>query len=119
MKTRTEYTCPLELTYDITKGKWKPIILWQLGQGPHSLAGLKREIKGISQKMLIEQLRELCDYGMVSKTSYEGYPLKVEYALTSRGTKMLEAVVIMQGIGIEMMMEDGKEEFLRKKGLLD
>ena len=64
--------------------------------------------------MLIEQLRELCDYGMVSKTSYEGYPLKVEYALTSRGTKMLEAVVIMQGIGIEMMMEDGKEEFLRK-----
>lgn len=65
--------------------------------------------------MLIEQLRELCDYGMVSKTSYEGYPLKVEYALTSRGTKMLEAVVIMQGIGIEMMMEDGKEEFLRKR----
>ena len=51
MKTRTEYTCPLELTHDITKGKWKPIILWQLGQGPHSLAGLKREIKGISQKM--------------------------------------------------------------------
>ena len=36
MKTRTEYTCPLELTHDITKGKWKPIILWQLGQGPHS-----------------------------------------------------------------------------------
>ena len=56
---------------------------------------------------------------MVSKTSYEGYPLKVEYSLTRRGTKMLEAVVIMQGIGIEMMMEDGKEEFLRKKGLLD
>ena len=53
MKTRTEYTCPLELTHDITKGKWKPIILWQLGKGPHSLAGLKREIKGISQKMLI------------------------------------------------------------------
>ena len=48
MKTRTEYTCPLELTHDITKGKWKPIILWQLGKGPHSLAGLKREIKGIS-----------------------------------------------------------------------
>ena len=32
---------------------------------------------------------------------------------------MLEAVVIMQGIGIEMMMEDGREEFLRDKGLLD
>ncbi len=33
MKTRTEYTCPLELTHDITKGKWKPIILWQFRQG--------------------------------------------------------------------------------------
>ena len=37
--------------------------------------------------MLIEQLRELCDYGMVSKTSYEGYPLKVEYSLTRRGLR--------------------------------
>ncbi len=33
MKIRDEYTCPLELTHDITKGKWKPIILWQLGKG--------------------------------------------------------------------------------------
>ena len=119
MKMRSQYTCPLEMTHDIIKGKWKPLIIWQLSKGGSSLSALKKSIRGISQKMLIEQLRELCDYGMVSKTSYEGYPLKVEYALTSRGTKMLEAVVIMQGIGIEMMMEDGKEEFLRKKGLLD
>lgn len=33
MKLRKEYTCPLELTHDITKGKWKPLILWQLGKG--------------------------------------------------------------------------------------
>ena len=72
MKTRTEYTCPLELTHDITKGKWKPIILWQLGKEPHSLAGLKREIRGISQKMLIEQLRELCDYGLLVACTQEG-----------------------------------------------
>ena len=38
----------------------------------------------------------------------------MEYALTSRGTKMLEAVVIMQGIGIEMMMEDGKKNSCAK-----
>ena len=46
----------MELTHDITKGKWKPIILWQLGRGP--IPGrFKTGDKGISQKMLIEQLR--------------------------------------------------------------
>lgn len=109
MKTREEYTCPLELTHDITKGKWKPIILWQLGKGVRSLSNLKKEIHGVSQKILIEQLRDLQDYGMIDKTSFDGYPLRVEYALTPRGEKMLEAVTIMQGIGMEIMLEDGRE----------
>ncbi len=42
MKIREAYTCPLELTHDLTKGKWKPIILWLLGKGPSSLAGLEK-----------------------------------------------------------------------------
>lgn len=42
MKMREDYTCPLELTYDIIKGKWKPIILWQLSKGPSSLSALKK-----------------------------------------------------------------------------
>lgn len=50
MKTRESYTCPLELTHDITRGKWKPIILWQLGKGAASLSQLKFSIQGISQK---------------------------------------------------------------------
>lgn len=118
MKTRAEYTCPLELTHDITKGKWKPIILWQLGKGTQSLSSLKKEINGITQKMLIEQLKELIEYGMAAKKSYEGYPLKVDYFLTPRGEKMLCAIEIMQEIGIEMMIEDDRVDFLKKKNLL-
>ena len=105
MKIRDEYTCPLELTHDITKGKWKPIILWQLGKGATSLAQLEKDIIGISQKMLLEHLKELADFGMVSKRSFEGYPLKVEYSLTARGEKLLEAITIMQSIGVELMKE--------------
>ena len=45
MKMRNEYNCPLELTYDIIKGKWKPIIIWQLSKNPYSLSSLKKEIK--------------------------------------------------------------------------
>jgi len=119
MKIREKYTCPLELTHDITRGKWKPIILWQLGKGPSSLSQLEKDIQGINQKMLLEQLKELSEFGVISKKSFAGYPLKVEYFLTERGNKILEAVVIMQSIGMDIMLENGLEDVLRQKGLLN
>lgn len=108
MKMRNEYTCPLELVHDMIKGKWKPIILWQLSKSSHSLASLKKEINGISQKMLIQHLNELIVCSLVKKTTYDGYPLKVEYFLTERGKKIFEAISIMQHVGIEIMQEDNK-----------
>ncbi len=119
MKIRDEYTCPLELTHDITKGKWKPIILWQLGKGVMSLSQLEKEIKGINQKMLLEHLKELMDYGMIGKHSFEGYPLKVEYYLTERGKKLLDAITIMQSIGIDIMKENNMTDFLKENGFID
>ena len=119
MKIRDKYTCPLELTHDLTKGKWKPIILWQLGKGVMSLAQLERDIIGISQKMLLEQLKELTDFGMVAKRAFEGYPLKVEYSLTERGEKLLEAITIMQGVGIDLMKESGMDDILKEKGFIE
>ena len=118
MKLRSEYTCPLEMTHDIIKGKWKPIILWQLSKGGHSLAALKKSIRGISQKMLAQHLGELLEYGIIDKATSGGYPLKSEYTLTARGRELFEAVSIMQAIGISIMKEDHREEFLRDKGFL-
>lgn len=118
MKVRAEYTCPLELTHDIIRGKWKPIILWQLSKGASSLIRLQEGIKGIGQKMLLQHLSELQDYGMVQKEQFEGYPLKVEYSLTEKGKRMFQVVQSMQEIGIELMKEDGKETFLQEKGFL-
>lgn len=74
MKLRDEYTCPLELTHDMIKGKWKSIILWRLRIGPTSLSKLEKEINGINQKMLLEQLKELIEFGLVDKKTYKGYP---------------------------------------------
>jgi len=69
--------------------------------------------------MLLEQLKELHDYSLIDKSSFEGYPLKVEYSLTERGKKLLEAVTIMQSVGIELMKENGMEDVLKAKGFLD
>lgn len=118
LKMRNEYTCPLEMTHDIIKGKWKPIILWQLSKGGNSLSALKKSINGISKKMLIQHLNELLEYGVVDKTTGDGYPLKSEYNLTERGKRLFEAVAIMQSVGIEMMLEDNRQDLLKDKGLL-
>ena len=119
MKMRTEYTCPLELVHDMIKGKWKPIILWRLRLGATSLAKLERDIDGITQKMLLEQLKELTDYGFVEKKSYEGYPLHVEYSLTDgMGTEILEALRIMRHIGIDYLKANGMGHILEEKGVV-
>lgn len=118
MKIRNEYTCPLEMTHDIIKGKWKPIIIWQLSQKDYSLSSLKKTIPGISQKMLIQHLNELITYGMITKTITDSYPLKSQYFLTNRGKQIFQAISIMQSIGIEIMIEDNREAFLKEKGLL-
>jgi DNA-binding HxlR family transcriptional regulator len=118
MKIRSDYTCPLEIVHDIIRGKWKTIILFQLRGGGVSLSGLERGIGGISQKMLLQQLKELQEFGLVGKRTFEGYPLRVEYYLTQgRGEKALRAVRIMQEIGVEYMAEHGMAEFLERKGI--
>lgn len=119
MKVRTEFTCPLELVHDMIKGKWKSIILWRLRLGPTSLVKLEKDIDGITQKMLLEQLHELIEYGFVEKKTFQGYPLHVEYSLTKNmGEEILEALKIMQQIGIDYLMAQGKEDILREKGLI-
>lgn len=119
MKIRNEFTCPVELTHDMIRGKWKPIILWLLRKKPASLAELEKTIEGISQKMLLEQLRELIDYGFVDKRTFEGYPLKVEYFLKEPlGNRVIEALDIMQKIGIDYMVSNGKKDILEQKKII-
>lgn len=119
MKIREDFTCPLELVHDMIKGKWKPIILWRLRLGPTSLSQLERDIEGITQKMLLEHLKELVEFGFVEKRSYEGYPLHVEYFLTElQGKRLLEALRIMQHIGIDYLKTYGKENILIEKNVV-
>lgn len=103
MKIRDTFTCPLELSLDLIKGKWKPIIIWLLRKGPSQLSSLEKEIEGINQKMLIQHLKELVDFNIVSKKIYDGYPLKVEYSLTAWGERYLDGLLIFQQIGKEFL----------------
>lgn len=73
----------------LIEGRWKLLIVFNLfGQGVLRFSELERSIPEVSQKMLVQQLRELERDGVVSRTIYPEVPPKVEYALTEWGLAM-------------------------------
>lgn len=110
MKIREDFTCPLEICFDIIKGKWKPIIIWLLRLGPTQPSKLLHDIKGISEKMLQQQLKELLLTGIIGKISYDGYPNKVKYFLTDVGCELLQALEVFQRVGIYYLNEKNIEK---------
>ena len=97
-----EYYCTVELTLNIIGGKWKPIILFHLGNGePRRFGELKRAMPNITQKMLTQQLRELEHDGLVHRQVYAEVPPKVEYSLTEFGLTILPVLQSLSQWGNE------------------
>lgn len=80
--------CGVNIVMGLIGSKWKPTILWRLAEGDTRFAQMRRSVGGISEKVLTEQLRDLERAGLVSREAYEGFPLHVEYRLTSQGQEL-------------------------------
>ena len=91
MRTKT-YNCPVEAAVDVFGGKWKALILWWLQERTWRFAELRRQIPGITEKMLTQQLRELEMDGIVRRRVYPTVPPKVEYSLTEYGLSLKRAL---------------------------
>jgi DNA-binding HxlR family transcriptional regulator len=85
----TRALCPLVRLIDAIGGRWKILLLWQLSSGVHRYGELLRAIDGISERMLVQQLRALEADGLVSREQYAEVPPRVEYALTERGHSLV------------------------------
>jgi DNA-binding HxlR family transcriptional regulator len=72
--------------------KWTVLVIVRMGDGPRRFNELKREVNGISQRMLTLTLRGLERDGLVTRTLYPEVPPRVEYALTRLGRSLLAAV---------------------------
>ncbi|WP_053217846.1 winged helix-turn-helix transcriptional regulator [Virgibacillus senegalensis] len=95
-----EFNCEKELTLSVIGGKWKMIILWHLGnEGTKRFNELKRLIPGITQRMLITQLRELESDFIVHREVYPEVPPKVEYSLTAQGESLMPVLERMYDWG--------------------
>jgi DNA-binding HxlR family transcriptional regulator len=99
------YTCGLDAAADVIGGKWKPRILWALHHGPMRFGELRREIAGVTEKMLIQQLRELESRDIVHREVFHQVPPKVEYSLTELGRSLNEALVPLDTWGADHLTE--------------
>ena len=92
MKRNLPYLCGLDAAIDVIGGKWKALILWEMQEQPRRFGELKRGLPGVSEKMLIQQLRELEADGIVHREVYQQVPPKVEYSLTEIGVSLNAAL---------------------------
>ena len=93
--------CPIRTTTDLVGGKWKLFILFQLAPQPLRLSQLKRIIPDISEKMLIQELKTLCDNNLVIRKNFGEVPPRVEYELSSIGHKIMPLIAEMRNFAIE------------------
>jgi DNA-binding HxlR family transcriptional regulator len=97
------FSCGLDATLRVISGKWKPLILYFLGQGPNRYGELKRAVRGVSDKVLIQQLKELEGDGIIVRHDYKEVPPRVDYALTPLGRGLAEALTPLCIWGTENM----------------
>jgi DNA-binding HxlR family transcriptional regulator len=86
------YGCGLEAALEVIGGKWKVLILWALRSEAHRFGELRRLVQGISEKMLIQHLKEMEADGIVKRRDFREVPPRVEYALTSFGQSLYAAL---------------------------
>jgi len=90
-----EARCPTRMVLDRIADKWAVLILHRLREGPVRFNHLRRDIKGISQKVLSQTLKKLERDGMISRAVFPTVPVTVEYALTSLGRTLTDAVAAL------------------------
>lgn len=93
------YQSPVELALDVIGGKWKMPILWRLEQRTWRYNALHRDLKRVSHKMLTQQLRELEEAGLLTRTVHPVVPPHVDYAITPLGRTAIPAIAALRAWG--------------------
>lgn len=101
MLTKEELpACPVATTVQLIGSKWKLLILRNLLARPWRFNELKKNLEGISQKVLTDSLRSLEEDGIVTRTVYPEVPPRVEYSLSELGNSMRPIISAMEQWGL-------------------
>ena len=84
--------CPIEEVMRVLSGRWPTLLLYYLKDGTKRFSDLKRDNPTVSHRILTLELRKLAEAGIVRRTAYPGYPLRVDYDLTEAGLKLVPLI---------------------------
>lgn len=101
----TMFSCGLDVALSVIGGKWKPLILYHLAHGTRRYGELKRAVGGVSDKMLIQQLKELHADGVVERRDHQQVPPKVDYSLTPFGKTLADSLAPLCAWGAEHIVQ--------------
>lgn len=100
MMTKEEMpACPVATTVSLIGSKWKLLIMRNLMVRPWRFNELKRDLEGISQKVLTDSLRSMEEDGIIVRTVYPEVPPHVEYSLSELGESMRPIIKSMEAWG--------------------
>jgi len=91
--------CGVTAAITVIDGKWKTTLLWLLESGPHRPGELRRQLPGLSEKVLTQALREMEEDGLVHREVHDVLPLKTVYSLTAFGRDLSEALAPLSDWG--------------------
>lgn len=101
MLTKEEMpACPVATTVALIGSKWKLLIMRNLLSRPWRFNELRKDLDGISQKVLTDSLRSMEDDGIITRTVYPEVPPRVEYALSELGESMRPIIGSMETWGL-------------------
>ena len=101
MVTKEEMSpCPVATTVSIIGSKWKLLILRNLMVRSWRFNELKKDLNGVSQKVLTESLRSLEKDKIITRTIYPEVPPRVEYALSELGKSMKPIILSMEELSL-------------------
>jgi DNA-binding HxlR family transcriptional regulator len=92
---KRHFGCPVQGTVNAISGKWKVLVIWQLGFGPRGFAQLRNLLAGVSEKVLTSQLRQLEADGIIHRAVTPTAPPQVTYSLTKAGDELLEPMSVL------------------------
>ena len=95
--------CPIRTTLELVGGKWRLLIIHQMGEQTLRFGELKRLLPDISEKMLVQELKTLVDNDLIIRHSYGEVPPRVDYRLTEQGRKVLPLIEHLRAFGEEYM----------------
>jgi DNA-binding HxlR family transcriptional regulator len=102
-------SCPVGATLGLIGGKYKSLILWHLIDGTLRYGELQKLIPQATPKMLTQQLRELEEDNLLTRTVYPVVPPKVEYSLTDFGRSLKPILYALYDWGSDYMKRNGQE----------